>query len=249
MRHTQRGTAATRDARPRATSSLRGILGIGAAAAAIVLAAAEARVPAQPASVVVEDWSQQAPGKKGVPDGWKSQNWGSPKYDFEIIADGGRKVLHMKSDNEGSTISKEVKVDLAAHPVVEWRWKAVALPKGGDSRRKETDDQGAQLYVAFPRFPTAVRSRIIGYVWDTTAPAGLVTKSQKTGTVTYVIVRSGPADLGKWITESRNVLEDYRKIFGEEPSDPVGAVSVAIDSNDVKGTAESFMGEIRFRKP
>ena len=253
MRLWQSESTPPRDARPeaarRATSPLRRMLGIGAAVAALVLAAAEGRAPAQSASVVVEDWSQHPVGKKGVPDGWKPQNWGSPKYDFEIVADGSRKVLHMKSDNEGSTINKEVKIDLAAHPVVEWRWKAVALPKGGDSRRKETDDQAAQLYVAFPRFPTAVRSRIIGYVWDSTAPAGLVTKSQKSGTVTYVIVRSGAADLGKWITESRNVLEDYRKIFGEEPSDPVGVVSVAIDSNDVKGTAESFMGEIRFRKP
>ena len=253
MRHTRDGFTPTRTTRSaaarRAMPPLGRLLGIGAAAAALVLAAAQGRAPAQQASVLVEDWSQQSAGKKGVPDGWKAQNWGSPKYDFEIVADGGHKVLRMKSDNEGSTISKEVKIDLAAHPVVEWRWKAVTLPKGGDSRRKETDDQGAQLYVAFPRFPTAVRSRIIGYVWDTTAPAGLITKSQKTGTVTYVIVRSGPADLGKWITESRNVLEDYRKIFGEEPSDPVGAISVAIDSNDVKGTAESFMGEIRFRKP
>jgi DUF3047 family protein len=222
---------------------------IAALIGALALVAATVGASAQPASVVVEDWSRQTVGKTGVPDGWKAQNWGSPTYDFRIVAEGNGKVLHMKSDNEGSTINKEVKIDLRTYPVVEWRWKAVVLPKGADSRKKETDDQAAQLYVAFPRFPTAVRSRIIGYVWDTTAPAGLIAKSEKTGTVTYVIMRSGSADLGKWITESRNVLEDYKKIYGEEPTDPVGAVSVAIDSNDVKGTAESYMGEIRFRKP
>ncbi|MET0852308.1 MAG: DUF3047 domain-containing protein [Candidatus Rokuibacteriota bacterium] len=203
----------------------------------------------QPGAFLVEDWSKQSAGKTGVPDGWKAQNWGSPKYDFRIVAEGPGKVLHMKSADEGSTISKELKVDLKEYPVLEWRWKAVALPKGGDSRRKEADDQGAQIYVAFPRFPSAVRSRIIGYVWDTSAPAGLVAKSEKTGTVTYVIVRSGPADLGKWITETRNVLEDYKRIYGEEPAEPVGAVSVAVDSNDTHSTAESFMAEIRFRKP
>ena len=232
----------------RSRPSAGGAFRLGVAIAALALAAVAARVSAQPASVLIEDWSKQTVGKTGVPDGWKAQNWGSPKYDFRIVADGDRKVLHMKSDNEGSTINKEVKIDLRAHPVVEWRWKAVALPKGADSRKKETDDQAVQLYVAFPRFPTAVRSRIIGYVWDTTAPAGLIAKSEKTGTVTYVIVRSGAADLGKWLTESRNVLEDYKKIYGEEPDDP-GAVSFGIDSDDVKGTAESYMGEIRFRKP
>jgi hypothetical protein len=93
-----------------------------------------------------------------------------------------------------------------------------------------------------------VRSRIIGYIWDTTAPAGEVIKSQKTGTVTYVIMRSGAADLGKWITEQRNVREDFKKIYGEEPDDP-SYLTVAIDSDDVKGTAESYMGAITFRKP
>jgi len=37
-------------------------------------------------------------------------------------------------------------------------------------------------------------------------------------------------------------------IYGEEPEDP-GGVSFGIDSDDVKGTAESYMGRIVFRKP
>jgi Protein of unknown function (DUF3047) len=72
-----------------------------------------------------------------------------------------------------STISKEVRVDVKQFPILVWRWKVVTLPRGGNSRR-ETDDQAAQVYATFPRFPTAFRSRIIGYVWDTTAPAGTI---------------------------------------------------------------------------
>jgi hypothetical protein len=198
--------------------------------------------------VVVEDWSQA--GAKGIAPGWKGQNWGSPKYDFTIVQDDGRKALHMKSANDGSTISKEVKgkVDLKATPVLEWSWKAVVLPKGGDSRKKATDDQAAQIFVVWPRFPEAVRSRIIGYVWDTTAPVGTIVRSEKTGTVTYVVLRSGTAELGKWVKESRNVAEDFRKIYGEEPEAP-SAVSVSIDSNDTSSVAESFMGPILFKKP
>jgi hypothetical protein len=200
--------------------------------------------------VVVENWSTQAPGTKGIPPPWQKQRWGSPVYDFTIVEDGGRRVLHGKSANDSSTISKEIKgkVSLKDTPVLVWSWKVVTLPRGGDSRRKETDDQAAQIYVTWPRFPEAARSRIIGYIWDTTAPAGLTIKSQKTGTVTYIVVRSGSADLGKWITEQRNVREDYKQIFGEEPEDPA-VISVAIDSDDVKGTAEAFVGPILFRRP
>lgn len=200
--------------------------------------------------VVIEDWSQAPAGTKAIPPGWKGQNWGSPKYDFVVAQDEGRKALHMKSANDGSTVSKEVKgkVDLKETPVLEWSWKAVVLPKGGDSRKKATDDQAAQIFVVWPRFPEAVRSRIIGYVWDTTAPVGTIAKSEKTSTVTYVVLRSGTAELGKWVTERRNVAEDFRKIYGEDPEHP-GAVSISIDSNDTNSVAESFMGAIFFKKP
>lgn len=200
---------------------------------------------------VVEDWTKLAVGAKGIPDGWKGgQTWGFPKHDFTLVNHDGRRALHLRSTDESSTVSKDIKgkVKLKETPILEWSWKVVTLPKGADSRSKHTDDQAAQLYVSWPRFPQAVRSRIIGYIWDTTAPQGLVVQSEKTGTVTYVVVRSGPGELGKWLTERRNVVEDYRKIYGEEPDNP-GAVSIAIDSDDTHSTAEAFFGAIVFRTP
>lgn len=200
--------------------------------------------------VVIEDWSRYPVGTKAVPEGWKAQNWGHPQYDFTVVENDSHRVLQLRSHDEGSTISKDIKgkVNLKETPILEWSWKAVVLPKGGDSRKKETDDQAAQLYVAWPRFPEAVRSRIIGYVWDTTAPVGTVVKSEKTSTITYVVLRSGTAELGKWVTERRNVAEDFKRIYGEEAANP-GAISVAIDSNDTHSTAESFMGSIVFKRP
>ena len=100
----------------------------------------------------------------------------------------------------------------------------------------------------FPRFPELVRSQIIGYVWDTTVPAGTVCKSEKTGTVTYVVVRSGEAQLGQWVTERRNVREDFKKIYGAEPDKPA-AISLSIDSNDTHSASESFIGPLLFRRP
>ena len=199
---------------------------------------------------VVEDWTKQPLGAKGIPDGWKGgQTWGSPKYDFTVVDNEGHRVFRLLSQNDSSMISRELngKINLKETPILEWSWRVVTLPKGADSRSKHTDDQAAQLYVAWPRFPQALRSRIIGYIWDTTAPAGLFVHSEKTGTVTYVVVRSGSAELGKWLTERRNVVEDYTKIYGEEPKNP-GAVSVAIDSDDTNSQAEAFIGSIVFKR-
>src|SRR5207244_10749058 len=167
---------------------------------------------------------------------------------FRIATQGGRKAIQRKSANDSSTISKEVKADVKTWPIVQWSWLVVTLPKGGDARKSATDDEAAQIYVTFPRFPSAVRSRIISYIWDTTAPVGSIFKSEKTGLVTYVVVRSGEADLNKWLTESRNVCQDYKKIYGEEPEEKMEAISIGIDSDDTRSRAGAYVGEIFFRK-
>jgi hypothetical protein len=213
-----------------------------------VLLATASVIWAQGAQLVVEDWSKTPVDQKGIPTGWKAQNWGSPSYDFEIVSEGSVRRLHMKSNGDSSTVNKEVKIDCKDYQILQWSWKVVELPKGADARKKATDDEAAQIYVTFPRFPSAVRSRIIGYIWDTTAPAGSMFKSQKTGLVTYVVVRSGETDLGKWLTESRNVCQDYKKIYGEDPDEKIEAISIGIDSDDTRSRAEAYVGEILFKK-
>ena len=201
-------------------------------------------------SVVVADWSKYRVGSKGLLEGWKGGNWGSPKYDFEIVEVDGQRVLRLKSEGDSSTIVREIKgkVDLKETPILEWRWKVTKLPRGADARKGETDDEAGQIYVTWPRFPEALRSRIIGYIWDTTAPVGSTFKSEKSGTVQYVVVESGPAKLGQWITVQRNVVEDFKKIYGAEPENP-GAVSISIDSDDTRSSAEAFVGPLLFRRP
>ena len=201
-------------------------------------------------AVIIEDWTANRVSQRGIPSGWTGEGFGRrADYDFTIEQAGDARVLHLKSNDEHSTIVRDItgKVRLKETPILEWTWKASVLPTGGDVRRKKTTDIAAQLYIIWPRFPALLRSRIIGYVWDATTPAATMVKSEKTGTVTFIVLRSGTKDLGKWLTERRNVAEDYRDIFGEFPEDPT-AISISIDSNDTHSSAESFMGPIVFRE-
>lgn len=200
------------------------------------------------AEVVIENWKNALLGVKGIPTGWKEQSWGRPNYDLFTVVDDNGRALNAKSRSDSSMIAKDIagKVDLKLTPILQWSWKVVELPRGADARRSATDDEAGQIYVIWRRFPEVLRSRIIGYIWDTSAPVGEFVKSQKTSTVTYVVVRSGAADLGQWITEQRNVVEDYRRIYGEAPANP-DAIGVGIDSDDTKSQAESFVGPILFR--
>lgn len=197
--------------------------------------------------VSVEDWSQHAVGAKGVPLGWTRYETigGRPAYDFAVVEDEGHRALLLKSRNEHSTIAKEIRVDLRATPFLEWTWKALRLPVGADIRTKETSDLTAHIYVIWPRFPAMLRARLIGYVWDTSAPAQTIEKSRKTGTVHFFVLRSGPAQLNQWLTERRNVYEDYRKVFGEDPEDP-RAIALSIDTNDTRSVVEALIGRIIF---
>jgi hypothetical protein len=193
--------------------------------------------------VVVEDWRSNTLGTRGIPGGWKGQSWGLPSYNFEIVSDGGQSVLRLKSAGESSTISRDLNggIDLKETPIIKWSWKAIALPSGGNACQKETDDQAAQLYVAW------LRSRIIGYIWDSTAPIGTICKSQKMHGVTYVIVASGAKQLGKWVAESRNVLRDFQRIYGETPDKP-STLALSIDSDDTGSNADSLIGTIAFTR-
>jgi hypothetical protein len=195
----------------------------------------------------VEDWTRHPLGGRGIPSGWKAYATprGRPAYDFVVVQDDGRRGLHVRSRDEHSTIAREIHVDLDATPVLEWSWKMMELPRGGDVRRRETSDLAAQVLVVWPRFPETLRSRLIAYAWGSTETPGAVERSRKTGTVTFVIVRSGPEDLGRWVTERRNVLEDYRRVYGERPESP-RAIAISVDTNDTRSTAAGIIGPITF---
>jgi DUF3047 family protein len=199
--------------------------------------------------VVVEDWQGHALGAHGIPTGWRPYETigGHPGYDFTVVDDDGRRALDLRSEGDHSTIAKDVTVDLGQTPILEWDWKIVRLPAGADVRRKEASDLTAHLFVVWPRFPALARSRLIGYAWGATAPPGIV-PSRKTSRVTFVILHSGSAETGRWLTERRNVADDYRRIFGEDAPNP-GAIALSIDTNDTRASAEGVIGRIAFTTP
>lgn len=185
------------------------------------------------------------PSSNGI-DGWKVQEWRG-KADFEVVKTEFGNAVHLKSSSTSTALYREIKFEIKDYPVLHWRWKVTELPKGGDVRNKSTDDQAAQVYVVFPKWPAPVNSRVIGYIWDTTVPQGLPVQSTKSTRTKYMVIRSGSGGLGEWFSEKRNVLEDYKRLFKEEPP-KVGSVSIMIDSDDTDSSAESFVGDIYFSK-
>ena len=83
---------------------------------ALIMAAGTGR------AVVIEDWTRDPIAHKGIPSGWTGESFGRQAlYDFTIEQDVSKRVLHLVSRNEHSTISRDItgKVNLQETPILE----------------------------------------------------------------------------------------------------------------------------------
>jgi len=182
---------------------------------------------------------------QGVPAGWGLREF-TGRAEVELVRGERALAVRLRSARTSFALHRDLVVGLDEFPVLTWSWKVVRLPAGGDVRDSRRDDQAAQVYVVFPRWPgPRTRSDVIGYVWDTTAPVGTTLTSSKASNVKIIVVESGPARLDTWQRQRRNVAADYRALFRRPPS-RVGAVAVMIDANDTGTTAEATIGDLMF---
>ncbi len=187
------------------------------------------------------------PGKNGVPDGWELfVNVG--EADLALVQDGEDRALELRSRASSFSLQRKVAIDLTRTPFAVWQWKVTELPKRGDFRHRATDDQAAQLYVVFSW--EVFRKEAIAYIWDSTAPEGTTAQIPSPALYPFlnlhvIVVRSGEGERGNWITETRNVAEDYRRLFGAAP-DKVQGVMIQINSQHTESRAESYWRSIRF---
>ena len=199
---------------------------------------------AGPASTVrVDDWDAQPPGPLNLSAAW--QRYPPEVTPFSrppaVVTDGGRRVLELATTNEAMRIGRGLKIDLAATPWLSWEWKALTLPAGGDVRDSRRNDQAGRVMVVFEGM------KGIQYVWDTTAPIGTEARPDELELFrrVLVVIRSGPGEKGRWLRERRNVSEDFRRLFDEDPP-PVKLVGVESHSNDTRTRAAMRFGTLRF---
>ena len=191
--------------------------------------------------VIVADFSSDL-GNGGHPSGWQLQEK-KGKADYTVLQDGGIPALRLRSEETSFALQKAIDINPLSYPVLSWKWKVTKLPEGGDFRKSNADDQAAQIFLAFSNRKT------IAYIWDSTAPAGSVDSASGIPFVNIkaIVVRSGPDDAGRWITESRNVWQDYRALFGDEPPVLAG-IRIQINSQHTASSGESFFADLVFQK-
>jgi Protein of unknown function (DUF3047) len=182
---------------------------------------------------------------------------------YELVADGSVVVVKATSEAAASGLTKEVKINPTVYPIVRWRWKIENLLTRSDVTRKSGDDYPARLYITFEYDPEKVSLgrklkykagralfgdipiAALNYIWDTKTPVGTVVDNAFTDFAKMIVVESGAAKVGVWVEESRNVYQDYRQAFSEDPP-AINGVAIMTDTDNTKERAVAYYGDIRF---
>ena len=245
------------DARSRrqTTSALKEGSGVLLVSASVLLLALLLIVPtalvAESSSVIeVAKFSSGTVGQT-MPDGWKPLTFKKiPKQTiYELVKEGESVVVKAMSDASASGLTKEVRIDPKEYPIIRWRWRVENLLKRSDVNRKDGDDYPARIYVTFEYDPekTSFSKKLkykagraifgeipigaLNYIWETKTPIGTIVENAYTNFAQMIVVESGPQKVGTWVGEERNIYEDYKRAFGEEPP-MINGVAIMTDTDN-----------------
>ena len=176
--------------------------------------------------------------------GWKDQTIGlmKAKTTYKLIKDNDRTVLIAHSTKAASGQIYKMNLEPKEFPILKWSWKIDHIIKKGDEKTKDGDDFAARLYVVFPRGFFS-KTRAICYVWANKLPRGEHVISPFTTNIITVAADSGEELAGHWTFHQRNIYEDYKTFFGEEPP-KIGAVAIMTDTDNTGESAVGYYGDI-----
>ena len=204
------------------------------------------------AAAIPAPWAVQQFDKSVAPTKYRLQHWD------------GVNAVEATAEHSMAVLVRPVEIDLAATPVLCWRWRVDATIAKADIRTRAGDDYAARIYLMFrvdPKHlgfgvPTqlalarAVRGPLvpdaaINYVWDHASPVGTIVPNAYTDRAMMWVLKTGDAEAGRWAGERRDVLADFRQAFGHPPA-RLFALALATDTDQTGGSARAGFADLRF---
>ncbi len=201
------------------------------------------------------------------PSGWRPLTFSKIKEhtQYFLVKNGDTVVVKAVSERSASGLVREISIDPNEYPIVEWRWKVENILKKGDVSRKEGDDYPARFYITFEYDSSKVGIfeqikyeiaklfygqyppiATINYIWANFAPVGTIVPNPYTDRAQMIVTQSGSDKLNQWVTEERNILDDYQHAFGEGPS-KISGVAIMTDTDNTQESVIAYFGDIVFK--
>ncbi|MBU0601159.1 MAG: DUF3047 domain-containing protein [Gammaproteobacteria bacterium] len=206
--------------------------------------AGEAAAPTWVAAEVTRPKTLVAP-----PDGWRYLWELGPAEIFSARSsdgsDGGpASRIDAHTRNDVAILQHDVSVPLEAGTTLQWSWKVNQLP----ARSAEDTAIGHDYLSIAVEFDNG---QDLTYLWSRQLPQGHHFKCPLEGwhdRETHVVARTGPAELGKWLAESRDIMADYAKTIGGPAPARITRVWLIANSVFGRGEGHAQFGDIRLGK-
>ena len=188
----------------------------------------------------------------------------TPRTEYRLVTTDEGTALEARANGSATGIYRRIRIDPNRHPIVEWRWNVTQPISGANPRIPSRDDSPARLVISFhgdvtrldivERVTLRMYKAISGqtlpyamlmYIWASSIPPETVIPSVYTSKIQMIVVESNEARVGDWVRFRRDVLEDYRRVFGENPWDIV-SVGVMTDTDDTNQQTRCLYGDITF---
>ncbi|MDX9701554.1 MAG: DUF3047 domain-containing protein [Candidatus Auribacterota bacterium] len=165
------------------------------------------------------------------------------KDEYQFIKKEKGNVLHIFSKNSANILLKQVEFNPHEYQLIRWHWMVNKFPEysseGATDSIDSIDDYAARLCVVFPSW-SIWTTKFLVYVWDDrAADTDTVKPSSFSKNCKLLVVENGTKNRGKWVTEERNIIEDYRKVFGSNPPKKAGAIGIMSDSDDTRTSTDA----------
>jgi len=167
---------------------------------------------------------------------------------FAVVEQSGDRFARLYTEGEYIRFSlrngEEFEWRLKTHPRLAWRWRALELPE--EASEKGKNDTGGAVYVTFGQ-DWLGRPKSIKYTYSSSLPVGTIVSF---GPLKVIVVDSAvEPPQGEWQTVQRNVVNDYRQVFGGEPPDRPVSITISGDSDSTKDTSKVDIDDIRLLPP
>ena len=154
------------------------------------------------------------------------------------------RCLRSTPNRSASALYQRVNITSETLSDVLWTWRVDKLQRSADIRKRVSEDVGATVMFIFGE-PSFFNKNVptLAYVWTATPVAnGAVLPSQRYRSLAYIQLR-GRADVGQWQREERNVVADFRAIFGRDPGQ-LKYIAVFNDNDQTNEATSALFGPI-----
>ncbi|MDH5712221.1 MAG: DUF3047 domain-containing protein [Gammaproteobacteria bacterium] len=201
-----------------------------------------------------------------TPPGWKPLLFGNiDRHTAYFLTRQNNKTV-VQAVSHASASGYYLKTDISPQnqPFINWQWKINRILNKGDVTSKDGDDYPARLYISFDYdkskleggerlkyniysllYDTPPPLAVINYIWDNHTPINTIVNNAYSNRVKMIVVQSGKQNVGRWVAEKRNIIQDYIDAFGEVPGN-ISAIAIMTDTDNTGESATAWYGDIFF---